>query len=242
MKYYTFSQPTPRRSWFRMRGQTRDIIEEQEWGRRLRDRPESFDVRIIYRTETRAPLGDFPDIEEGGLIASKRALDVFWNEIEVFFEKLPVTVTGGGVEKKSGIWYAQDLEELPEIADMSCDYYYLHPSRSLQREHPNPSECPEFKLGGPQEFQIGEAELDRKTKQAKEEYLGWLGELKADIGSNEVPPIFVAGTTLGFMKNPASIYFTDEFKQRCKKNKLRIMRLREVIDGINPWTGLPLER
>ena len=143
--------------------------------------------------------------------------------------------------KKSGVWYAKSLDELPEIPDKSEDYYYLHPLRSLQREHPNPEECPELAIRDFDEVEINEDELSEKIERAKREYLGWLGEVKADIGSYEVPPIFVAGTTLGFMKNPVGIYFTDEFKRRCKKNKLKTMRLREVVDGVNPWTGLPLQ-
>ncbi len=230
MKYLTFNPPTPRRSLFRMRGGSRDQIWEQDWGRPLEESVRSINVRIMYRDGTKAPLGDFPDIEEGGLVASRKALEVFQQEIDEFFQIVPIQVTGAGVVKRSGIWYETELEEVPDIPDRKEEYFYLHPVRSLQREFGGPAECPPYESPDLYGVEIDEAELAAKIEQAKADYLGPLGELEADIADFSVGSIFVAGNLAGGFKNHVGIYFTDEFAKRCKQHGLLAMRLQEITN------------
>lgn len=230
MKFFTFNPPTPRHSLFRARAASRDLIWEQDWGRSISKSIDSLDVRIMYRDGTKAPLGDFPDIEEGGLVASQSALDVFRNDIDTFFEIVPVNITGAGVIKKSGDWYEVNLKDVPDIPDRRNHYYYLHPARSLQREYSGPTECPPYESVDLSGVKIDEGELEAKIEKARAEYLGSLGELEADIASYDVGPIFVAGNLSGGFKNHVGIYFTDDFIRTCQCHKLSMMRLFEVTN------------
>jgi len=216
-----------------MRGVSRDLILDEDWGRSISKSTGSVDVRIMYRDGTKAPLGDFPDIEEGGLVASQSALDVFRNDIDAFFEIVPVNITGAGVIKKSGVWYDVDLKDAPDIPDRQNHYFYLHPARSLQREYSGPTECPAYESADLSDIEIDQAELEAKIEKARAEYLGPLGELEADIGSYDVGPIFVAGNLSGGFKNHVGIYFTDNFIKTCQRNKLSTMRLFEVTNDAN---------
>lgn len=233
MKYFTFDPPTPRRSHFRLRGDSSDFISETDWGRPMEALPDSLDVRIMFRDGTKSPLGDFPDLEDGGLVASESALEVFREDVTEFFEVIPLKVTGAGVIKKSGIWYKVSLEEMPDITGTGNDYFYLHPARSLQREFGGPAECAPFEFRDLSGVEIDEVELKAKIERAKAEYLGPLGELQADIGSYDVGSIIVAGNLAGGFKNHVGIYFAEQFINTCKKKKLSMMRLREVTNNGN---------
>ncbi len=230
MKFFTFDPPTPRHSHYRARGVSRDLIWEHDWGRSISKSIDSLDVRIMYRDGTKAPLGAFPDIEEGGLIASQSALDVFRNDIDTFFEIVPVNITGAGVIKKSEIWYDVSLNDVLDIPDRHNHYFYLHRARSLQREYSGPIECPPYESVDLSGVKIYEGELEAKIEKARAEYLGPLGELEADIGSYDVGPIFVAGNLSGGFKNHVGIYFTDDFIKTCQRHKLSMMRLFEVTN------------
>lgn len=133
------------------------------------------------------------------------------------------------------------LGDFPDIADRGNPYFYLHPSKSLKRGFSGPAECPPYVPRDMSNVEIDETELEKKIEQARKEYRGWLGELETDVGSYDVGPIFVAGSAMGGFKNPVNIYFTEEFKNTCRRHKLGGLQLREVINGINPWTGLPLD-
>lgn len=231
MKFFTFDPPTPRRSQISLRGDSSHFISETDWGRAMEASPDSLDVRIMFRDGAKAPLGDFPDLEDGGLVASKSALQVFQEDVTEFFEVIPLKVTGAGVIKKSGIWYKVSLEEMPAIPDKSNDYFYLHPARSLQREFDGPVECAPFEFRDLSDVDIDEDELRAKIEKARAEYLGPLGELRADIGAYDVGSIIVAGNLAGGFKNHVGIYFTERFIDTCKKKKLSLMRLREVTNN-----------
>ena len=230
MKFFTFDPPTPRHSRFRMRGVSRDLVLEQDWGRSINNSAVSFDVRIMYRDGTKAPLGDFPDIEEGGLVVSQSALDVFRHDIDVFFEIVPINITGAGVIKENGVWHVVELKDVPDIPDRQNPYFYLHPAQSLQREYTDPRECPRYQSADLSDVKINQDELDAKIESAKNEYLGSLGELEADIGSYDVGSVFVAGNLSGGFKNHVGIYFTDDFIKTCRRHKLSTMRLYELAN------------
>ena len=233
MAFYVVDPPTPRRSGFRMRGAFRDLMLDQDWGRPMSESIESLDVRLMFREGTKAPLGDFPDIEEGGLAISQSALDVFWDDIDVFFEKVPIRIAGAGVIKKSGIWDDVSLEDLPDVPDWKNPYFYLHPSRSLQREFEGPTECPPYVSKDLWGTEIDQAELEAKIEKARAEYLGPLGELEADVGAYDVCSIFVAGNLSGGAKNHVGIVFAEKFIETCKRHKLSMMRLFEVTNDVN---------
>lgn len=216
-----------------MRGASRDLILEKDWGRSLGTSISTVDVRIMYRDGTKAPLGDFPDIEEGGLVVSQSALETFRKDIDTFFEIVRINITGAGVIKKSGVWYEVSLEELPEIPDRCNDYFYLHPARSLQREFDGPTECPPYESVDLTDAEIDHRELEAKIEKARAEYLGPLGELEVDIGSCDVGSIFVAGNLAGGFKNHVGIVFTDDFVKTCRRHKLRAMRLFEITNDAN---------
>jgi hypothetical protein len=216
-----------------MRGAIRDLILDQDWGRPISESIESLDVRLMFREGTKAPLGDFPDIEEGGLAMSQSALDVLWDDIEVFFDKIPIRITGAGVIKKSGIWYEVSLADLPGIPDQKNPYFYLHPARSLQREFEGPTECPPYESKDLWGVEIDQVQLEAKIKKARDEYLGPLGELEADVGAYDVGSIFVSGNLAGGFKNHVGIFFADKFIETCKRHKLKMMRLLEVTNDAN---------
>lgn len=228
MEYFTLNPPTPRRSQFSLRGDATEFIAEKDWGRSIGVPIDSLDVRVKFRDGTKSPLGDFPDLEDGGLVASQSAVNVFREDIEKFFELVPLKVTGGGIIKKSGIWYEVTVDELPDIPDKQDSYFYLHPARSLQREFDGPAECAPFEFRDLSGVDLDEDEIKSKIAKAREEYLGALGELETDIGSYDVGSIFVAGNLSGGFKNHVGIYFTDRFVSTCKQHKLRMMRLLEV--------------
>lgn len=187
----------------------------------------------MYRDGTKSPLGDFPDIEEGGLVVSQSVLDFFRHDIGVFFDNVPITITGAGVTKKSGIWHEVELKDVPDIPDRENPYFYLHPARSLQREYSSPRECPSHESRDLSGVKIDQAKLEAKIEKAKNEYLGSLGELKADIGSYDVGPIFVAGNLSGGFKSHVGIYFSEDFLEISRRHKLSIMRLHEIVNDVN---------
>lgn len=192
-------------------------------GRSSHGKIKEIEARIYYRENTKAPLGDFPDLTPDwfGMCISEKALNVFWDKIHIFFEKVPIRFTGGGVEMKSGILYAKEINELPEIPDKENQYYYLHPCASLLASNNEPKELPEFIPREPSEINIYPEELERKLEKIRENYKGLLYAIEEDIGDYHTGPIFVA-------RDSANIYFNDEFIKICKKEKLLKPKLSAV--------------
>lgn len=238
MKIFVADYPTPRHSAFELRGAPRDLLFEHPDCQSLQGILERIDVRIMYKAGTRSPLGDFPEIDEHGLAVSERALAIFREEIDTFFEVIPMHVTHGGEIKRSSVWNKTVLSELPDIPDKNDSFFYLHPVRALQRGQDGPAPLPVYEPGDFTGVEIDEADLRKRIEEAKKSYKGWLGELQADIGSFPVGPLFVAGRTSRDARTPVQICFTEEFQRICKREKLTRIKLCEVRNGLSPWTHL----